>query len=136
MPNSVVTIAAEIFNVTVEEIMGPSRRRHIVLARHAACYAMRQCFPKWTLWDVSRSVGRKNHASTIYAVENVAGWMAQSAIFKLAVESMIARICVGSSGDKGEYNPDMVALLHRLDAEAPEAKFKNINDMMDWLDRA
>jgi hypothetical protein len=34
-----------------------------------------------------------------------------------------------------EYDPEMVALLLRLDAEAPAAEFDNVIDMMDWLNR-
>lgn len=34
-----------------------------------------------------------------------------------------------------EYVPEMVSLLLRLDKAPPEAKFNNVVDMMDWLDR-
>lgn len=40
-----------------------------------------------------------------------------------------------SSGIGGGYDPDMVAAIRRADAAAPEAKFHNFKDMMDWLDR-
>jgi hypothetical protein len=35
----------------------------------------------------------------------------------------------------GEYDSDFVASVLRADAEAPEASFNNVVDMLDWLNR-
>lgn len=46
-------------------------------------------------------------------------------------------VIVRTSGvaDEYKYDPEMVARILRIDAEAPEAVFDNFKDMMDWLDR-
>jgi hypothetical protein len=45
-------------------------------------------------------------------------------------------VCMGTFvASSDNYQPEMVERLLRLDAEAPEAKFNNVIDMMDWLDR-
>jgi hypothetical protein len=49
-----------------------------------------------------------------------------------AVYTGAAFIASGCEG-YGKYEPEMVTRLLRLDIEAPEAKFNNIIDMMDWL---
>jgi hypothetical protein len=42
-------------------------------------------------------------------------------------------VVVSGREDCGEYEPEMVRRLLQLDAKAPEAKFNNVIDMMDWL---
>jgi hypothetical protein len=37
--------------------------------------------------------------------------------------------------DNSEYDEGMVARILRLDAGEPEAKFDNVIDMLDWLER-
>jgi hypothetical protein len=41
----------------------------------------------------------------------------------------------GHSESANEYDPAMVEHLRRLDAAAPEAKFNNVVDMLEWLNR-
>jgi hypothetical protein len=53
----------------------------------------------------------------------------------IAQEYQIAYTSCTSWASDNEYEPEMVARLLRLDTEAPEAKFNNVVDMMDWLDR-
>jgi hypothetical protein len=46
-------------------------------------------------------------------------------------------VCYGASAQVAtteRYEPAMVAQLLKLDAQAPEAKFNNVVDMMEWLD--
>jgi hypothetical protein len=49
-------------------------------------------------------------------------------------ESRPAAAAMVTSGAE-EYEPEMVDRLLRLEVQAPEAKFNNVVDMMDWLDR-
>jgi hypothetical protein len=37
--------------------------------------------------------------------------------------------------EEPDYDPQMVAVVKRLDAEPPAATFNNIEDLMDWLER-
>ena len=37
--------------------------------------------------------------------------------------------------DAEEYDPDFVASILRADAEPPEARFNNVVDMLNWLNR-
>lgn len=76
-----------------------------------------------TLTLKEESVGRASGG--IYQAETMAPGM-------LALSSG-TMVVAGSSEE--EYNSDMVALLLRLDAEAPEAVFDNFKDLMDDLDR-
>jgi len=40
-----------------------------------------------------------------------------------------------STAEDEQYNPDMVDEILRADAAPPEAKFNNVVDMLDWLNR-
>jgi hypothetical protein len=44
-------------------------------------------------------------------------------------------VCDSTATKTEEYAPEMVELLLRLDTEKPEAKFNNVVDMLDWLNR-
>ena len=57
--------------------------------------------------------------------------MANTAITEFQV--VCAGVAVSDDGACLNYNQQMVDHILRLDALAPEAKFDNVVDMMDWL---
>lgn len=48
------------------EIVGPSRKRHVVRARQVACWAMREVL-KYSYPIIAKAVGRSDHSTAIYA---------------------------------------------------------------------
>lgn len=63
--------AAQIFGVSPAEITGPSRARHIVVARQAAMWALRQRYPDMSCCALSAAVGRKDHTTAVWAIAAV-----------------------------------------------------------------
>lgn len=66
--NPIVKRTAEIFGLSPEEITGPSRARHIVIARQAAVWALRQRHPDMSCCALSAAVGRKDHTTALWAI--------------------------------------------------------------------
>ena len=70
--NIVKAIAAK-HNLTVAEIMGRSRRRHIVRARQEAMTAIYVEFPMWSLPIIGRFFDR-DHTTVLFSVKATGAW--------------------------------------------------------------
>lgn len=67
----VIRDVADLHGVTVREIKGGSRRRDIVIARHAAIWVLLNLHPTMTCKQVAAAVGLADHTSAIYAVRKI-----------------------------------------------------------------
>lgn len=65
-----VRLIARIWGVSVDDIMGPSRTKHIVAARHAAFY-MAAKLTKWSLPKIGRAFDGKDHTTVLYGVRKI-----------------------------------------------------------------
>ena len=64
------------YGLTAEQLLSPSRQRHVVRARQAAMYLSRE-YTKETLGAIGSYFGRRNHTTVRNAVGRVAGALAQ-----------------------------------------------------------
>lgn len=70
---NIVKAIATKHNLTVAEVMGNSRRRHIVNARQEAMAAIYTEFPMWSLPTIGRFFDR-DHTTVLYSVKAMGAW--------------------------------------------------------------
>lgn len=68
-PGDILRVTADVFGVTVAQIMSSSRQQHITLARHAYC-AVAVKLTQLPLWKIGRLI--KRHHSTVIASRRAA----------------------------------------------------------------
>lgn len=68
---SLIERTAHIFGVEPAEISGSSRSRHIVVARQAAVWALKQRYPDMSCCALAAAVGRRDHTTAIWAIAAV-----------------------------------------------------------------
>lgn len=66
--NQVIERTAAVFGLSATDITGPSRARHIVIARQAAVWVLRQRYPDMSCCALSAAVGRKDHTTALWAI--------------------------------------------------------------------
>ena len=59
---------AELHKITVAELRGRRRFRHVVEARHAAIWVLRQINPKMSEQRIAEAVGLTDHTTVSYAL--------------------------------------------------------------------
>ncbi len=69
-PEKVLKIVSEQFQISVNEIIGKSRIKRVVLARQVAMYIMRN-FLNMSLKDIGYQLGGKDHTTVMHAIEKV-----------------------------------------------------------------
>jgi hypothetical protein len=67
--------------------------------------------------------------STIMQLDVPEGWLPNNATRGLSFG------CVCANSDLNGYSAEFVASILQADAAKPEAKFDNVVDMLDWLNR-
>ncbi|HEY9086901.1 MAG TPA: chromosomal replication initiator protein DnaA [Anaerolineaceae bacterium] len=70
-PRHVVTAVANVFGVSVEQLLGRDRSREIALPRQVAMYLMRE-MANVSLPQIGESLGGRDHTTVMYACDKVA----------------------------------------------------------------
>ncbi len=70
-PETIMEVAAEILNVSIDDLKSSSRRREISNARHIAMYLMRQ-HTDLSLPRIGEKFGGKDHTSVMYSCDKIA----------------------------------------------------------------
>jgi len=69
-PKEVISVIAEQFGVTREDICGPSRQRQIVLARQIAMYVIRS-LTELSYPAIAKEFGGRDHTTVMHAVDKI-----------------------------------------------------------------
>jgi chromosomal replication initiator protein len=69
MLTQLLETAAQTFEVPRTALLGRSQRRHIVYARQALAWALRQTHPELSLAAIGDLLGGRDHTTIIWAVE-------------------------------------------------------------------
>ncbi len=71
-PELLIARVAHHHGVTIADVRGRSRMRHIAYARQVAAWALRTALPKLSLVEIGRMLGGLNHTTVIYSVRQIA----------------------------------------------------------------
>ena len=85
-PEKVLEAIEGAFQVDQASLTGSRRQRHLVVARHAAMYIMREHL-KLSVSEIGRAMGGKNHATVIHGIKRVSDYLQSVDGFKAKVEA-------------------------------------------------
>ena len=85
-PEKVLEAIEDAFQVDQASLTGSRRQRHLVVARHAAMYIMREHL-KLSVSEIGRAMGGKNHATVIHGIKRVSDYLQSMDGFKAKVEA-------------------------------------------------
>ena len=71
----IMDVTAETFGVSIEELVGPSRRRPLVAARQICMYVVREMLPDTSFPAIAREFGDRDHTTVMHAVKKIKGLM-------------------------------------------------------------
>lgn len=89
---AVQSAVCDYFNITSEDLVSKSRKRHIVQARQIAMYLCRNLISNCSLSTIGAETGGKDHATVLHSCNMVSDLMATDRVFKKYVadlESML-----------------------------------------------
>lgn len=89
---SIVTQAAEVFHHTKDELVGRSRKRSIVEARHAAMWAVRQRYPSFSLELIGAAIGGRHYSTVMHALAVVEARAADNQIYQEQLSDLLDRV--------------------------------------------
>jgi len=69
-PDAVLTVIADAFDISIEDLKGPSRRREISWARQIGMYLMRQ-HTALSLPRIGEEFGGKDHTTVLYSCDKL-----------------------------------------------------------------
>ena len=73
-PDEILGIVSDVFDVSQEDILSPTRV-HIIHRARAAAQALMRHFTMLTFDEIARAVGRGHHATAIYNINQSTTWM-------------------------------------------------------------
>jgi len=95
----IMDMTAATFGITVEELIGPSRRRPLVAARQMCMYVVREILPETSFPTIGREFGNRDHTTVMHAVKKVKDLMDKRlAVYEQTTELM-RRIRAGEGPD-------------------------------------
>jgi chromosomal replication initiator protein len=89
--DSIILASAEHYGVTVDQIKGSRRTKHLALARQVAMYLIRQTLGL-SLKEIGLSFGGKDHTTVIHAIEKVERLRTQDEAFAAQLRKLAAGI--------------------------------------------
>lgn len=88
----IVSQTAELFHRTADELIGSSRKRPIVEARHAAMWAVRKRYPSYSLEFIGTALGGRHYSTVMHALAAVEARAANSALYQTQLDKLLERI--------------------------------------------
>ncbi len=133
-------LCADAFGVEEHRLVGASRMREIVVARHATCYVLRARFPEMSFPWLGRFMGGRDHSTIINAVRQTEWRMARDEELRLLIESLLRWPLPGQQPDSHVRLWRLwCAHMARIGAlprpEAPEPKLEPIySELAEFAD--
>ncbi len=87
----ILSIVANYFNLTSDEILSSKRTQEIAYARHIAMYLMRE-FTGLSLPKIGKELGGRNHATILNGIKNIKNSMEKNEDTKKIVEELISNL--------------------------------------------
>ena len=94
-PQMILGATSEEFGFTIEELVGPNRRRPLVTARQVSMYVFRE-LTDFSYPAIGREFGGRDHSTVMHAVEKITGLMKERHQIYNQVTALILRIKSGS----------------------------------------
>jgi chromosomal replication initiator protein len=93
----ILASTATVFQRTTEELVGRSRKRPIVEARHAAMWAIRRRYPSISLEVIGSVIGGRHYTTVMHALVSVEERAQQSAVYRMQLQHVLARVTASAS---------------------------------------
>lgn len=87
----ILSIVANYFNISSDEILSSKRTQEISYARHIAMYLMREC-TGLSLPKIGKELGGRNHATIINGIRNIEQSMKTNEDTKKIIEELVANL--------------------------------------------
>ena len=88
---------AAVFQRTTAELVGRSRKRPIVEARHAAIWAIRRRYPSISLEVIGSTIGGRHYTTVMHALVIVEERAQRNAVYHMQLQHVLARVARSSS---------------------------------------
>ena len=93
----ILASTAAVFQSTTEELVGRSRKRRIVEARHAAMWAIRRRYPSISLEVIGSVIGGRHYTTVMHALVIVEEHAQRSDEYRLQLQHVLACVTTTSS---------------------------------------
>jgi chromosomal replication initiation ATPase DnaA len=104
----ILTSTAAVFQRTTDELVGRSRKRPIVEARHAAMWAIRRRYPSISLEVIGSVIGGRHYTTVMHALVIAEERAQQNAVYRMQLQHVLARVTASASpyvaGPTGLHN--------------------------------
>ena len=90
-PRLILEVTAEMFGWSVDELIGPSRRRTLVHARQIGMYVFRE-LTDYSYPQIAKEFGGRDHSTVMYACEKIRTEMSEKRAVLEQVNDLIGRI--------------------------------------------
>jgi chromosomal replication initiation ATPase DnaA len=93
----ILASTAAVFQRTTEELVGRSRKRPIVEARHAAMWAIRRRYPSISLEVIGSAIGGRHYTTVMHALVSVEARAQQNAMYRMQLQHVLAGVTAPAS---------------------------------------
>lgn len=87
--HEIITTAADLFEVSIDELTSASRRLRVTKARHAAAWALRWQYKDLSLSEIGRLLGGRNHTTIMYGIDAAEQRAISDADYALALSALL-----------------------------------------------
>lgn len=88
-PLDLIARAAEIFGVTVADLTGPRRHRHLVQARQAAAWALKAHYPTMSMESIGQLLGNRDYSTIVHAIQRAEGLARENADYRERLRALV-----------------------------------------------
>lgn len=105
-PEMVIRTVADFYGLTVEALIGPSRRQEIVRPRQIACYLLRQ-EANASLTQIGQWLGGRDHTTVLHACERIVASLEEDGALRREVQAIRERLYREPVAQKKTHHPSL-----------------------------